>query len=95
MFWGTFWPNLNGMTEVLQPPMEIFRPYVPDIAAFIESVQKPGETVLCTGKISHTGESTYVGQVEYLKSLLPKERWGEIKLTVAAPNWVRFANCKP
>ncbi|KAE9402598.1 UROD/MetE-like protein [Gymnopus androsaceus JB14] len=87
MFWGTFWPNLNGMTEVLQPPIEIFRPYAPDVAAFIESVQIPGETVVCTGKISHTGESTYVGQVEYLKSLLPKERWGGIKLTVAAPNW--------
>ncbi|KAF5383392.1 hypothetical protein D9757_006075 [Collybiopsis confluens] len=87
MFWGTFFPSLNGMKEVHSPPIEIFRPYAPDVAAFIEEVQIPGETVICTGKISHTGESTYVDQVEYLKSLLPKERWGDIKLTVAAPNW--------
>ncbi|KAF9074750.1 hypothetical protein BDP27DRAFT_1213806 [Rhodocollybia butyracea] len=87
MFWGTFWPALNGTKEIYGPPITMFRQYCPDISAFLEEVQIPGETVICIGKISHTGESTYVSQVEYLKSLLPKERWGEIKLTVAAPNW--------
>jgi hypothetical protein len=60
--------------------------YVPDIAAFTESGHKPGETVICTGKIKHVG-STYVEQWNYLKNLLPKERQGEAKLTLAAPNW--------
>jgi methionine synthase II (cobalamin-independent) len=60
--------------------------YVPDIAAFTESGHKPGETVLCTGKIKHVG-STYVDQWNYLKNLLPKERQHEAKLTMAAPNW--------
>ena len=60
--------------------------YVPDIAAFTESGHKPGETVICTGKIKHVG-STYVDQWNYLKNLLPKERQGEAKLTLAAPNW--------
>ncbi|KAJ4474388.1 methionine synthase-like protein [Lentinula aciculospora] len=87
MFWGTFFPNLNGMTEIYHPPIGIFRAYAPDVAAFIESVQIPGESVVCTGKISHTGESTYVGQVKHLQSLVPEDRWGEIKLTVAAPSW--------
>ncbi|KAJ3985545.1 hypothetical protein F5890DRAFT_1137371 [Lentinula detonsa] len=88
MFWGTFFPNLNGMTEIYDPPIEIFRAYAPDVAAFIENVQIPGESVVCTGKIEHTpGESTYVGQVKCLQGMLPEERWGEIKLTVAAPNW--------
>ena len=59
---------------------------VPDIAAFTESGHKPGETVICTGKIKHVG-STYVDQWNYLKSLLPKERIGEAKLTLAAPEW--------
>ncbi|KAF3031915.1 hypothetical protein E8E11_001022 [Didymella keratinophila] len=87
MFWGTFWPELDGMEEVQNPPLDTFRTYVPDIAAFLESGHQPGESVYCTGKIKHTGKSTYVSQVEYLKSLLPKERWGDIKLTLAAPNW--------
>ncbi|KAF1962302.1 5-methyltetrahydropteroyltriglutamate-homocysteine methyltransferase [Byssothecium circinans] len=87
MFWGTFWPSLDGMQEVTDPPIDTFRMYVPDIAAFMETGHKPGESVYCVGKIRHTGQSTYVEQVEYLKELLPRERWGEIKLTVTAPNW--------
>lgn len=57
------------------------------MAAFLETNHIPGETVICTGKIRHTGKSTYVDQVEYLKTLVPEERWGDIKLTLAAPNW--------
>lgn len=60
--------------------------YVPDIAAFTESGHKPGETVICTGKIKHVG-STYVTQWNYLKNLLPHERQPEAKLTLAAPEW--------
>lgn len=60
--------------------------YVPDIAAFTESGHKPGETVLCTGKIKHVG-STYLDQWNYLKSLLPAEKVKEAKLTLAAPDW--------
>ncbi|KAF2087249.1 5-methyltetrahydropteroyltriglutamate-homocysteine methyltransferase [Saccharata proteae CBS 121410] len=87
MFWGTFFPGLKGFREIPTPSVDIFRPYVPDVAAFIESVQIPGETVVCEGKIEHTGESTYIDQVEYMKSITPKEQWGDIKLTLAAPNW--------
>jgi methionine synthase II (cobalamin-independent) len=87
MFWGTFFPALDGMEEIFNPPLEVFRQYVPDIAAFLESGHKPGESVICTGKIRHSGQSTYVDQFEFLKTLIPKERWGEIKLTLAAPNW--------
>ncbi|KAF2444634.1 UROD/MetE-like protein [Karstenula rhodostoma CBS 690.94] len=87
MFWGTFWPALDGMEEIKNPPIDTFRLYVPDIAAFMETGHKPGESVYCTGKIRHTGKSTYVAQVEYLKSVLPKEKWGGMKLTLAAPNW--------
>ena len=87
MFWGIFFPSLDGMREIYNPPLEIFRLYVPDIAAFTEANEKPGETVICEGKIKHTGESTYIAQYEYLKTLVPKEQWGDIKLTLAAPEW--------
>ena len=87
MFWGTFFPSLNGMEEIYGPEKEIFREYVPDIAAFLEEEKVPGESVICTSKISHTGKSSYIGQYEYLKSITPKERHGDIKMTLAAPNW--------
>lgn len=87
MFWSDFWPKLNGMKEIFNPSLDMFRLYVPDIAAFTESNEKPGETVICVGKISHTGTSTYIPEYEYLKSITKKEQWGQIKLTLAAPNW--------
>ncbi|KAI9837135.1 MAG: hypothetical protein M1837_003131 [Sclerophora amabilis] len=86
MFWGTFFPGLEGFEEIQDPPMEIFRPYMPDIAAFTESGHKPGESVICTGKIKHVG-STYVDQWNYLKQLVPEPKRGELKLTLAAPEW--------
>lgn len=86
MFWGTFFPGLDGFEEISDPDEDVFRAYVPDIAAFTEAGHKPGESVFCTGKIKHVG-STYVDQWNYLKKLLPKERQGEAKLTLAAPNW--------
>jgi len=90
MFWGTFFPTLNGMEEIQGPDIAIFREYAPDLAAFMEKGHQPGETVICTGKISHTGKSSYIEQFEYLKTLLPREEWGNIKMTLAAPNWYHF-----
>jgi hypothetical protein len=34
VFWGTFFQTLEGMTEVQNPPLDIFRKYVPDVAGF-------------------------------------------------------------
>lgn len=90
MFWGTFFPSLQGMKQVYNPDVSIFREYAPDIAAFLEEEHVPGETVICDGKIKHTGQSSYIEQFEYMKTLVPKEQWGNIKLTLAAPNWYHF-----
>lgn len=86
MFWGTFFPGLDGFTEIQNPKPEIFREYMPDIAAFMEKGHKPGESVVCTGKVKHVG-STYLDQWNYLKSIVPKEMVPHCKLTLAAPNW--------
>ncbi|PLB52796.1 UROD/MetE-like protein [Aspergillus steynii IBT 23096] len=86
MFWGTFFPGLDGFDEVTDFDPDIFRTYAPDIAAFLEAGHKPGETVLCTGKIKHVG-STYINEFKYLASLVPPEEVKNLKLTLAAPNW--------
>ncbi|KAK6603011.1 hypothetical protein H4I95_06948 [Botrytis cinerea] len=86
MFWGTFFPGLQGFEEIQNPPLESFRRYVPDIDAFLEEGHKPGESVYCTGKIKHIG-STYLSQWNYLKNLLPADKIKEAKITLAAPNW--------
>ncbi|KAI9717834.1 MAG: hypothetical protein M1828_007073 [Chrysothrix sp. TS-e1954] len=87
MFWGTFFPTLNGMKEIFKPDIGIFRTYMPDIAAFTEANEKPGESVICVGKISHMGNSVNLPQYEYMKKILPRERWGDVKMTLPAPEW--------
>ncbi len=51
-----------------------------------EAGHKPGESIVCTGKIKHVG-STYMHEWNFLKSLLPLDRVGEAKLTLPAPEW--------
>ena len=65
------------MKEVEHPDPDIFRMYIPDIAAFTEEGYKPGETVICTGKIKHVG-STYTDQFDYLKLRQHLEANGEL-----------------
>ncbi|KAJ5163648.1 Methionine synthase vitamin-B12 independent [Penicillium coprophilum] len=86
MFWGTFFPGLDGFEEVSDVGVDDFRPYAPDIAAFLEAGHKPGESVLCTGKIKHVG-STYIDQFKYLASQVPSSEVENLKITLAAPNW--------
>ncbi|KAI9730819.1 MAG: hypothetical protein M1834_005537 [Cirrosporium novae-zelandiae] len=92
-FWGTFFPGLEGFTVIHDPPADIFRPYMPDIAAFTNTGLNPGESVICTGKIKHVG-STYIDQWNYLKSLVPPDKVKDCKLTLAAPEWyhMRYRN---
>ncbi|KAK9414500.1 hypothetical protein SUNI508_11210 [Seiridium unicorne] len=84
-FWGTFFPNLQGFEEI-SPDWDMFRLYVPDTAAFTEAGHKPGESIVCTGKIKHVG-SSYIKDWEFLKELVPADRVKELKITLAAPEW--------
>ncbi|KAF7588162.1 hypothetical protein BBP40_006099 [Aspergillus hancockii] len=86
MFWGSFFPGLDGFEEVRDIDADVFRPYAPDVAAFIEAGHKPGESVICTSKIKHT-HSTYVDEFKYLASVVPPEEVKNLKITLAAPNW--------
>jgi methionine synthase II (cobalamin-independent) len=88
-FWGNWFPSLIGMEPIYDPPLDMFRLYVPDLAAFTEEGKNPGESIVCKAKIKHPGadNSVYVPELKYLQSLVPKERWGEIKLTLPAPEW--------
>ena len=76
---------MDGFEEIKNVDPDIFRAYMPDIAAFMEAGHKPGESVICTGKLKHAS-STYVDQWKYLKSLIPNDKIEGCKLTLAAPN---------
>ncbi|KAF2237763.1 UROD/MetE-like protein [Viridothelium virens] len=93
-FWGTFFETLNGMEEVNLREggydMSIFRQYAPDVKSFMHAKTIPNSVTVATGKISHTGKSSYLPEFEFMKTLVPKDQWKNIKITLASPSWYHF-----
>lgn len=94
MFWGRFFETLNGMDEINLREKgydeSIFRAYAPDVKSFMHDKTIPNSVTVATSKISHTGTSSFLPEFEYLKSILPQEKWGGIKLTLTSPSWYHF-----
>ncbi|ORY84679.1 hypothetical protein BCR35DRAFT_302996 [Leucosporidium creatinivorum] len=87
MFWDGFHNNLDGMVVVENPGRELFKMYVPDIKAFFEShAEKPGDTMICTGKLVRN-KPMYRPEFEYVASLVAPEEVKNVKITLAAPEW--------
>lgn len=86
MFYDGFFDNLDGFTYLDSPSAQIFKSYVPDVAAFQAKGFKPAGTYVCTSPIKRT-KSCYRADFEYLKSLVSPQEVSGIKLTLAAPEW--------
>ncbi|KAK5131327.1 hypothetical protein LTR08_000993 [Meristemomyces frigidus] len=93
-FWGTFFETLNGMEEINMREggydQSIFRAYAPDVKSFMHAKTIPNSVTMATGKISHTGTSSFLPEFEYLKTVVPKENWKDVKLTLTSPSWYHF-----
>ncbi|CAK1361626.1 hypotheticalsprotein [Cercospora beticola] len=93
-FWGTFMETLNGMEEINLREggydQSIFRAYAPDVKSFMHAKTIPNQVTVAAGKLSHTGKSTFLPELEYLKSVLPEDQWSKIKLTITSPSWYHF-----
>lgn len=46
-FWGTFFPGLEGFEEIADPPLDMFRLYVPDLAAFSKTSSHRRHDKMC------------------------------------------------
>ncbi|KAI7581479.1 hypothetical protein D0869_01523 [Hortaea werneckii] len=93
-FWGTFFETLNGMEEINLREggydQSIFRQYAPDVKSFMHAKTIPNQVTVATGKISHPGKSSFLPELEFMKSIVPKEQWKDIKLTLTSPSWYHF-----
>ena len=49
--------------------------------------QVPNQVTVAVSKVNHTGKSSYLPEFEYMKTLVPKDQWKDIKLTLASPSW--------
>ena len=91
-FWGTFFETLNGMEEINMREggydQSIFRQYAPDVKSFMHAKTIPNQVTVAAGKISHTGKSSFLPELEYMKSIVPQDQWKNIKLTLTSPSWL-------
>lgn len=50
----------------------------------------PNQVTVATSKLSHTGTSTFLPELQYLQSILPRDQHNRIKLTLTSPSWYHF-----
>ena len=52
----------------------------------------PNSVTMATGKISHTGKSSFLPELQYLQSILPEDQHKNIKLTLTSPSWYHVSS---
>jgi methionine synthase II (cobalamin-independent) len=86
-FWGLFWDELHGTIRLQDADASLFRLYHPDVVSLIERDRKvmPGDSVIAGGKIRHNGTESNLHELRLVQAVVPKEDWGNIKLTMITP----------
>ena len=46
-----------------------------DVKSFMHAKTIPNAVTVATGKISHTGTSSFLPELEFMKSILPQDQW--------------------
>jgi len=87
MFYDSVFDNLDGMTLVPDVPLEMFKLYVPDVAAFQQQHGfKKADSWICTGKLKRT-KAFYKDQFNGLKKFVSDAEVKNLKVTFCAPEW--------
>jgi methionine synthase II (cobalamin-independent) len=88
-FWGLFWDELAGTIRLQDAEASMFRLYHPDVVSLIEKDRKvmPGDSVIAGTKIRHEGTKSNLHELKLVQEFVPKEEWGNIKLTMITPSW--------
>lgn len=90
-FWGLMWDEFDGTVQLQDADASMFRLYHPDVVSLIESDRKvmAGESVIAGGKLRHVAEKSVenLRELRLVQDALPREQWGNIKLTMITPAW--------
>jgi methionine synthase II (cobalamin-independent) len=90
-FWGLMWDEFEGTIRLQDAEGSMFRLYHPDVVSLIEQDRKvmPGDSVIAGSKLSHSSKTSLsnLHELQLVQSCLPKEQWGDIKLTMITPAW--------
>ena len=85
IFYGGFFEALEGV-EMRFADWTRFRTDFPTNRPLIKWSIPGREVGVGTGKIKHN-DSAYLNDWLYVRSLLPEERWKDVKVTVPPPGW--------
>jgi len=90
-FWGLTWDEFEGTTRLQDAEAAMFRLYHPDVVSLIEKDRKvmPGDSVIAGGKLAHNPakSESNLHELKLIQETVPKEHWGDIKLTMITPAW--------
>lgn len=90
-FWGLMWDEFQGIIRLQEADASMFRLYHPDVVSLIEKDRKvmPGESVIAGGKLSFDPKASVsnLHELQLVQQFVPKERQGDIKLTMITPSW--------
>lgn len=93
-FWGLFWDELEGTVRLQDADASMFRLYHPDVVSLIEKDRKvmPGDSVIAGAKVRNAGTASNLHELRLVQQFVPKEKWGDIKLTMITPavSYARF-----
>jgi methionine synthase II (cobalamin-independent) len=90
-FWGLMWDEFEGSKRLEDAEASMFRLYHPDVVSLIEKDRQvmPGDSVIAGSKLSHNPEKSVsnLHELQLVQQFVPKEDWGNIKLTMITPAW--------
>lgn len=90
-FWGLMWDEFEGTTRLQDAEAAMFRLYHPDVVSLIEKDRKvmPGDSVIAGEKLGHSPVKSVANlhELQLVQAAMPREEWGNIKLTVITPAW--------
>ena len=90
-FWGLMWDEFEGTKQLENAEASMFRLYHPDVVSLIEKDRQvmPGDSVIAGAKLSHKPERSVsnLHELKLVQAFVPKEDWGNIKLTMITPAW--------
>ncbi len=86
IFYGNFFESLSGF-EVRYTPMSEFKKGFPTNRPLIEWGVPGRDAGFPTEKVVTLEKSAYLDDWLFLRDQLPKERWGDAKMTVPPPAW--------
>ena len=85
-FVSGFFEKLNGVEIRFTTFAENFRTGFPIIRPYARRGIEGRHLPIAVGKVRWR-ESAYLGEWKVVRDLLPRERWGEVKVTIPSPAW--------